>query len=232
MERSRGMKLDVSFPVYMHQEGIKGFQAAVAHHASRIRRLHVVVYGDRVYDFYRSLAACDLVMPALEHFSIIMIEYGFPDDSHVDGPLSFFDESEFLTELTFRGALPLQTHLSPAIRSLTLADRVVDLDELLRCLAAAPNLEYLALLDSVPHTFDPSTRPVVTLNGLKELHWFQGRVYDNVLGTVKLFEHLVLPSLDSPEFVLLLDPTKYAVSDLYVGYGESVGSSGTRAEAN
>jgi hypothetical protein len=216
MERSRSMKLDVSFPVYMHQEGIKGLQAAVAHHASRIRHLHVVVYGDRVCDFYRSLAvSCNLVMPALEHFSILMIEYGFPDDTRVDGPLNFFDESEFLTELTFRGALPLQTHLSPAIRSLTLADRVVDLDALLGCLAAAPNLEYLALLDSVPHTFDQKTRPVVTLHALKEFHWFQGRVFDNVLGTVKLFEHLVLPSLHNSEFVLLLDPTKYAVSDLY-----------------
>lgn len=215
MERSLNRKLDVSFPVYMRQEGIRRFQAAVAQHASRIRRLHVFVYGDRVLDFYRSLAACDLVMPALEHFSIVMIEYGFPDDSRADGPLSFFDESECLTELTFKGALPLQTHLSPAIRSLTLADRVVDLDVLLGCLAAAPNLEYLALLDSVPHTFDPSTRPVVALNALKEFHWFQGRVFDNVLGTIKLFEHLVLPSLDSPEFVLLLEPTKYAVSDLY-----------------
>ncbi|KAI9441807.1 hypothetical protein H4582DRAFT_1935132 [Lactarius indigo] len=216
VERSRRMKLDVSFPVYMQQEGIKGFQAAFGHHASRIRRLHVDVNGDRVDDFYRSLAGCDLVMPALEHFSIMMIEYGFPDDSHVDGPLSFFDESELLTELTFKRALPLQTHLSPAIRSLTLADRVVDLDELLDCLGAAPNLEYLALLDSVPHTFDPRRRPVVALDKLREFHWFQGRVYDNVLGTVKLFEHVVLPSLDSPEFVLLLDPTKYAVSDLYM----------------
>ncbi len=148
----------------------------------------VVVYGNRMYDFYRSLAACDLVMPALQHFSIMMIKYGFPDDSRFDGPLSFFDKSKFLTELTFRGALPLQTHLSPIIRSLTLADRVVDLDKLLRCLATAPNLEYLVLLDSVPHMFDPSTRPMVTLNGLKELHWFQGRIYDSVVGTVKLFE--------------------------------------------
>ena len=216
LERSQNMKLDVSFPVYMQQEGLKVLQAVVAHHASRIRYLHVEVYGDRVCDFYHSLAMSrDLVMPALEHFSITMIEYGFPDDTPVDGPLRFFDESASLTELTFRGALPLQAHLSPAIRSLTLTDRVVDLDALLGCLAAAPNLEYLALLDSVPHTFDPSIRPVVTLLALKELHWFQGRVFDNVLGTAKLFEHLVLPALENPEFVLLLDPTKYAFSDLY-----------------
>jgi len=126
----------------------------------------------------------------------MMIKYRFPNNSCFDGPLSFFDESKFLTELTFRGALLLQTHLSPVIRSLTLADRVVDLDELLHCLAAAPNLEYLALLDLVPHTFNPSTRPVVMLNGLKELHWFQGCVYDSVVGTVKLFKQPIssLPS--------------------------------------
>ena len=215
MERSRSTKLDVSWPVYMQQEGIRGFQAVLAHHATRIWRLHVVVYGDSICDFYRSLATCDLVMPALEHFSIIMIEYGFPEDTRVDAPLNFFDESEFLTTLTYRAALPLQTHLSPAIRSLTLADRVIDLDTLLCCLASAPNLEYLALLDSVPHTFDTSPRSVVALDALREFHWFQGRVYDNVLGTVKLFEHLILPALASPEFVLLLEPTKYAVTDLY-----------------
>jgi len=72
----------------------------------------------------------------------------FPDDSCIDGPLSFFNESKFLMELTFRGALPLQTHLLPTIRSLTLVDRVVDLDELLCCLAATPNLEFVALLDT------------------------------------------------------------------------------------
>jgi hypothetical protein len=215
MDRSGHMKLDVSWSVYMQQEGVRMLEVAFAHHASRIRRLHVVVYGERVCDFYRSLAACDIVLSALEHFSIIMIEYGFPDDSHVDGPLDFFGESEFLSTLTFRAALPLQTQLSPAIRSLTLADRVVDLDTLLCFLGSVPNLEYLALLDSVPHTFDDKTRSVVTLPALKEFHWFQGRVFDNVLGTVKLFEHLDLPALSSPEFVLLLDPTKYAVSDLY-----------------
>lgn len=215
MDRSGHMKLDVSWPVYMQQEGVCMLEAAFAHYAARIWRLHVVVYGDRVCDFYRSLAACDLVLFALEHFSIIMIEYGFPDDSRVDGPLDFFDESEFLSTLTFRAALPLQTQLSPAIRSLTLTDRVVDLDTLLSFLGAVPNLEYLALLDSVPHTFDEKTRPVVALPALKEFHWFQGRVFDNVLGTVKLFEHLDLPALSSPEFVLLLDPTKYAVSELY-----------------
>ncbi|KAF8256728.1 hypothetical protein EI94DRAFT_1836641 [Lactarius quietus] len=218
MERSRLMKLDVSWVVYMYQEGVHLLEAAFAHHATRIWRLHVIVYGDRVCDFYRSLATCALVMPALENFSIIMIEYGgFPDDSRVDGPpVDFFEESEFLNTLTFRATLPLQRQLSPAIRSLTLADKVVDLETLLCCLGAVPNLEYLALLDSVPNTFDASTRPVVvTLPALREFHWFQGRVFDNVLGTVKLFEHLVLPALSSPEFILLLEPTKYAVTDLY-----------------
>ena len=222
MERSGHMKLDVAWPVYMQQEGVSMLEAAFAHHASRIARLQVVVFGERACDFYRALAACDLVLSALEHFSIIMIEYGFPDDSRLDGPLDFFADSEFLNTLTFRAALPLQTQLSPTIRSLTLADRVVDLDTLLGFLGAVPNLEYLALLDSVPHTFDASTRSVVTLHALREFHWFQGRVFDNVLGTVKLFEHLDLPALSSsnspspgPEFVLLLDPTKYAVSDLY-----------------
>ena len=217
MERSQNLMLDVSFPIFMRDDGFKTFQYAVGPHASRIRRLHVGVHGDRVYDFYRMLAECDFMMPALEHFSIRMFEYGFPDDTCDDGlPQSgLFGESESLTKLTFSGALPLQAHLSPYIRSLTLADRVFDLDDMLCCLGAAPNLEYLALLDSVPHTFESTRRSLVTLDGLREFHWFQGRVFDNILGTVKLFEHLILPSLDTTEFVMLLDPTKYSTSDLY-----------------
>ncbi|KAH9026798.1 hypothetical protein EDB84DRAFT_1440050 [Lactarius hengduanensis] len=98
-----------------------------------------------------------------------------------------FDESKFLAELMFQ--------------------RVIDLEELLRCLAAELNMEYLVFLDSLPYMFRPSTWPIVTYHGLKEVHWFQGCIYDNVLGTVKLFEHLIPPNLnlDSPELALLLD---------------------------
>jgi hypothetical protein len=217
MERSKNMMLDVSFVIDMRGEGFQEFQFVVAPYASRIERLHVEVYGDRVYDFYCLLAARDFEMPALEHFSIRMIEYGFQDDSR-DGPLQegpFFRASEPLKRLTFRAALPLQTQFSPAIRSLTLAERVFDLDALLGCLGAAPNLEYLACLNSVPHTFECTSRSQVSLNRLRELHWFQLWVFDNILGTVKLFEHLDTPNLDTTQFVLLLDPTRYAYSDLY-----------------
>ncbi|KAI0253701.1 hypothetical protein BJV78DRAFT_1299830 [Lactifluus subvellereus] len=225
MERSQNMTLDVSFPIFMREEGFKLFQDAVAPHASRIRRLHVGVYGDRVYDFYRLLAECDFMMPALEHFSIRMSRGGLPQHC-------LFGESEALTELVFRGALPLQAHFSPSIRSLTLADRVFDLDTMLGCLEAAPNLEYLALLDSVPHTFESTRRSLVALDGLREFHWFQGRVFDNLLGTVKLFEHLVLPRLDTTEFVMLLDPTKYSTSDLYTPCHRSATLFSTVTELN
>ncbi|KAI0291264.1 hypothetical protein BC826DRAFT_485188 [Russula brevipes] len=85
MERSKNMMLDVSFVIDMRGKGFREFQFVVAPYASRIKRLHVEVYGDRVYDFYCLLAARDFEMPALEHFSIRMIEYGFQDDSR-DGP--------------------------------------------------------------------------------------------------------------------------------------------------
>jgi hypothetical protein len=111
--------------------------------------------------------------------------------------------------------LPLRTHLSPNIRSLTLAERAFDLDALLACLAAAPNLEYLALLNSVPYTFERQPREPVSLLQLKELHWFQVWVFDDLLGTVQFFEHLVAPNLDHTRFVLLLDPSKYSHAALY-----------------
>jgi len=218
MHRSRNLPLDISYPVFMREpDGFAAFRELVAPHAPRIRRLHAHIYGDRVFDFYALLAARDFELPALEHFSIRMSEYGFRDDTcdHVLPAQSFFPESESLDRLTFRSALPLHTQLSSAIRSLTLAERAFDLDALLACLAAAPNLEYLALLNSVPYTFECKPREPVSLLQLKELHWFQVWVFDDLLGTVKFFEHLVAPNLDHTRFVLLLDPTKYSAAALY-----------------
>ena len=218
MHRSRGLPLDISFPIFMREpDGFAAFRELVAPHAARIRRLHAHVYGDRVFDFYALLAARDFELPVLEHFSIRMSEYGFGDDTCDDvlPAESFFPESGSLDRLTFRAALPLHTQLSPAIRSLTLAERAFDLDALLACLAAAPSLEYLALLNSVPYTFECKPREPVSLLQLKELHWFQVWLFDNLLGIVKFFEHLVAPNLDDTRFVLLLDPNKYSAADLY-----------------
>jgi len=227
MERSRYAKLDLSVLIDMREhDDFLIFRSLAIPHAMHIRRLHVDVYGDRAYDFYCLLAARDFLMPVLEHFSIRMNEYGWRDDTR-HGPLpsheSFFGESEFLEQLTFRAALPLPTHLSPTIRSLTLAERVFDLDALLECLDAAPNLEYLSFLNSVPHTFESISRGyLVSLHRLRELNWFQVSVCDNVIGTVKLFEHLVMPNLDSTLFVLLLDPSKYSPTELYTPCHRSV----------
>ena len=227
MERSRRAKLDVSFIVNMRApDDFSILRNLVIPHAMRIRRLHLDVYSDRAYDFYRKLADRDFLLPGLEHFSIRMNQPGWHDDAQY-GPLpsreSFFGESEFFERLTFRAVLPLPTHLSDTIKSLTLSDRVFDLDALLGCLEAAPNLEYLALLNSVPHTFDSSARGfVVSLNRLREFNWFQVLVCDNVLGTVKLFEHLDMPNLDTTTFVLLLDPSKYSPSQLYTPCSHSV----------
>ncbi|KAF8504902.1 hypothetical protein F5888DRAFT_802940 [Russula emetica] len=232
MERSRHAKLDVSFIIDMHApDDFVILRNLVIPHATRIRRLHLDVYGDRAYDFYRMLADRDFLLPGLEHFSIQMNQSGWHDDTHY-GPLpsreSFFGESEFFERLTFRAVLPLPTHFSGTIKSLTLADRVFDLDALLECLDAAPNLEYLALLNSVPHTFESAARGfVVSLNRLRELNWFQALVCDNVLGTVKLFEHLDMPNLDTAAFVLLLNPSKYSPSQLYTPCSHSVTLFGT-----
>jgi hypothetical protein len=232
MDRSRHAKLDVSFVIDMREhDDFVMLRNLVIPHASRIRRLHLDVFSDRAYDFYRMLADRDFLLPGLEHFSIRMNQPGWHDDTQY-GPLpsreSFFGESEFFERLTFRAVLPLPTHFSGTIKSLTLADRVFDLDALLECLDAAPNLEYLALLNSVPHTFEPTARGfVVSLNRLRELNWFQALVCDNVFGTVKLFEHLNMPNLDTAAFVLLLDPSKHSPSQLYTPCSRSVTLFGT-----
>ena len=177
------------------------------------------------------LAKRDFLLPGLEHFSIRMNQSGWYDDTQygpLPSPESFFGESEFFERLTFRAVLPLATHLSGTIKSLTLADRVFDLDALLECLDAAPNLEYLALLNSVPHTFEETARGfVVSLNRLRELNWFQALVCDNVLGTVKLFEHLDMPNLDTAAFALLLDPSKFSPVQLYTPCTHTVTLFGT-----
>jgi len=232
MERSRHAKLDVSFIIGIRAPvDFEILRSLVMPHATRIRRLHLEVYSDRAYDFYRMLAKRDFLLPGLEHFSIRMNQPGWHDDTHY-GPLpsreSFFGESEFFERLTFRAVLPLETHLSGTIKSLTLADRVFDLDALLECLDAAPNLEYLALLNSVPHTFEATARGfVVSLNRLRELNWFQALVCDNALGTVKLFEHLDMPNLDTAAFALLLNPSKFSPSQLYTPCSHSVTLFGT-----
>jgi hypothetical protein len=244
-ERSQNMPLDFTTPIFMRYNGsnegfrigfnfpytdfdefgpgghtsIASFREFSDPHGARMRRLHMHVYGDRAYDFYALLAHYNpkLVLPALEHFSIRVTEYGFRDDTRGRKlPARSFFSSRVLTQLTFRGAVPLETHLSPSIRSLTLAERSFDLDALLACLSAAPNLEYLALLNSVPHTFECAARTPVSLPLLRELHWFQVWVFDNLFGTVKFFEHLDAPNLETTCFVLLLDPTKYSATDLYL----------------
>lgn len=227
MERSRQAKLDVSFYIDMRApDDFLILRSLVIPHASRIQRLHLEVFCERAYDFYLTLAKRDFVLPGLEHLSIRMNQPGWHDDTHY-GQLptreSFFSESEFFNRLTFRAVLPLPTHLSGTIKSLTLADRVFDLDALLECLNAAPNLEYLALLNCVPHTFDTTARGfVVSLNQLREFNWFQALVCDNVLGTVKLFEHLEMPNLDNAIVVLLLNPSKYSPMQLYIPCSHSV----------
>jgi hypothetical protein len=232
MKRSRHAKLDVSFAIDMSTPGDFAILRSLAiPHALRIRRLHLDVFGERAYDFYRELAKRDFLLPCLEHFSVRMNQPGWQDDNQY-GPLpsreSFFGESEFFERLTFRAVLPLPTHLSSTIKSLTLADRVFDLDAMLECLDAAPNLEYLTLLNCVPHTFESTARGfVVSLNRLRELNWFQAFVCDNILGTVKLFEHLDMPNLNAGAFVLLLDPSKYSPSQLYIPCSRSVALFGT-----
>ena len=153
----------------------------------------------------------------LEHFSIQVSEYGF-DNNSSDGVLpceSFFSESVLLARLMFRDALPLETHLFPAIRSLTLIEHSVDLDVLLGFLAAAPNLEHLALLNAVPYPFECASHVLISLPHLTELHLFLLWLFESLLGTAKFFKHLEAPNLTTTRLVLILNPRKYSTTDLY-----------------
>jgi hypothetical protein len=48
-----------------------------------------------------------------------------------------------------------------------------------------------------------------------EVHLFQPRVFEGLLGTAKFFEHLDASNLSATRLVLLLDPTKYAAANIY-----------------
>jgi hypothetical protein len=153
----------------------------------------------------------------LEHFSIWVSEYGFNNDSS-DGVLpceSFFSESVRLACLMFRGALPLKTHLSPAIHSLMLIEHSIDLDVLLGFLAATPNLEHLVLLNAVPYPFECASRMLISLPHLTELHSFPLWLFESLLGMAKFFEHLEAPNLTTTRLVLILNLRKYSTTDLY-----------------
>src|SRR5216683_8129780 len=112
-----------------------------------------------------------------------MSKYSFGDDSR-DGVLpheSFFAKSALLTCLTYRGAPPLEMHLSPVICLLTLVKCTVDLNALLKFLAAAPNLEHLVLLNALPYMFECVSCVHVSLPHLMELYWFQLWVFEVLL---------------------------------------------------
>jgi hypothetical protein len=79
------------------------------------------------------------------------------------------------------------------IRSLTPAERAIDLDVLLACLATALNLEHLTPLNAVPLTFECAARTPVSLARLRELHLFQLWVFEGLLGAAKFFEHRPAP---------------------------------------
>jgi hypothetical protein len=143
-------------------------------------------------------------------------EYGFDNDSS-DGVLpceSFFSKSVLLTCLTFRGALLLETHLSPAICSLTLIKHSVNLNVLLGFLTTAPNLEHLTLLNAVPYPFKCTSHVLISLLHLTELHSFQLWLFESLLGMAKFFEHLEAPNLTTTCLVLILDP-RNSTADLY-----------------
>jgi hypothetical protein len=153
----------------------------------------------------------------LKHFSIQVSEYGFDNDSS-DGVLpceSFFSESVLLACLMFHGALPLETHLSPTICSLTLIEHSIDLDVLLGFLAATLNLEHLALLNTVPYPFECASCMLVLLPHLMELHSFPLWLFESLLGMAKFFEHLEALNLTTTRLILILDPRKYSTADLY-----------------
>ena len=154
----------------------------------------------------------------LEHFSIWVSEYSFDNDSsnRVLPRELFFSESVLLARLTFRGALPLETHLSPAIRLLTLIEHSVILNMLLGFLAAALNLEHLVLLNAVPYPFECTSRVLISLPHLTELHSFPLWLFESLMGMAKFFEHLEAPNLTTTRLVLILNPRKYSTTDLYL----------------
>jgi hypothetical protein len=144
-------------------------------------------------------------------------EYGFNNDSS-DRVLPhelFFSESVLLAHLTFRSMLLLETHLSPAICSLMLIEHSINLNMLLRFLAATPNLEHHALLNAVPYPFKCTSCMLVLLLHLTELHSFPLWLFESLLGMAKFFEHLEALNLTMTHLILILDPRKYSTVDLY-----------------
>jgi hypothetical protein len=89
---------------------------------------------------------------------------------------------------------------------------VFDLDALLECLDATVNLEYLALLNSVPTHLSPLRGIVKPAPRITQL--VPSTHLRHILGTIKLFEHLDMPNLDIATLVLL-DPSEYSPLQLY-----------------
>jgi hypothetical protein len=94
--------------------------------------------------------------------------------------------------LAYCATLPVEAQLSPAI-PLAHARQAREVDALLACLAAAPSVERLALLNAASYAFERAQHLPVTRARPTELHLFQSWVFEGLLGTAKFFKHLDAP---------------------------------------
>ena len=199
VQRSGGHLLDVS--LHTNCDEIGRLERLLELPFSRLRSLDVAVTGPFTDEVKGIFSRCRSHASVLNEFSL-----RFDFDASIPQPVPFdenncfsmlFDrEAPAVSSLFLRNLHPWPPLLSERLKSLTLTSIFISADELYPALRSVPNLETLALLNTISvlsENFSGSDTPIA-LDRLRVLYIHQPR------GALKhlnhLFTHLTIPRLD------------------------------------
>ncbi|KAI0253374.1 hypothetical protein BJV78DRAFT_1351755 [Lactifluus subvellereus] len=199
LRRSGDLSLDVS--LHTNCDEIQRLERLLELPFPRLRSLDVTVTGPFTDEVKGIFSRCRSHASVLSEFSL-----RFDFDASIPQPVPFdesncfamlFDrEAPAVSTLFLRNLHPWPPLLSERLKSLTLTSIFISADELYPALRSVPNLETLALLNTIStlsENFSGSDAPIA-LDRLRALYIHQPR------GALKhsnhLFSHLTIPRLD------------------------------------
>ena len=199
LQRSKESLLDVQ--LHASCDEIRRLERLLELPFSRLRSLDVVVTGPFTDEVKGIFSRCRSHASILNEFSL-----RFDFDASIPQPVPFDDKNCFamlfdreapaVSALFLRNIHPWPPLLSERLKSLTLTSIFISADELYPALRSSPNLETLALLNTISvlsDNFSGSDIPVA-LDRLRVLYIHQPR------GALKhlnhLFHHITIPRLD------------------------------------
>jgi len=199
LQRSGDHLLDVS--LHTSCDEISRLERLLEFPFSRLRTLDVAVTGPFTDEVKGIFSRCRSRAPVLNEFSLrfdfdASIPQPIPFDENNCFSMLFERETPAVSSLFLRNLHPWPPLLSERLKSLTLTSIFISADELYPALRSVPNLETLALLNTISvlsENFSGSDTPIA-LDRLRVFYVHQPR------GALKhlnhLFTHITIPRLD------------------------------------